>query len=328
MSRKAWILAQATVSMLSMAGVVMETNTVRGASAAVAGDDRDAKETTCIDASFARAALKYAEAPTPGLREELLKSTGLQAIIRHCLMSGAPNTTPDTALASLKLPKKDFPAIAKLIDQVQGRADLCDLWRESAALLPKGFTFKGKIRLILGYDVGVASPPDILINIGASKYLEHPAEIEPWIIHETHHVGFLQFSPRPPVDHLEKKENLLRHIRWCTQLEGMAVYAAYAYRKTHGLLQEDGDYLIYEDDVERKRVTAEYRKLYLSVLNSTASPPDHEEVEEIMSSGRRLWYRLGAWASYSIERRLGNQVLVETVANPEVFWKEIESAIK
>lgn len=282
---------------------------------------------SCIDTSFARSALQYAKSPAEALKDDLLKSPGLRAIIRHRASSGTPNISAEEAFNSLKFPKDNFSAISNLIDKVENQSELCSLWKESAGLLPGDFQFKGKIFFILGYDIGVASPPDILINLAHPKILKNPSEIEPYIIHETHHIGFFQYQSPPSIDHIDQKESLLHLIKWATQSEGLAVHAAYPYRKTHNLLNQDGDYLIYSDEAERKRVISEYRRLYTSVLNAKSPVPNFGEVLEKMSSDQRLWYRLGAWVSASIERKSGKRKLTETLSKPDVFWIEVEKII-
>lgn len=284
-------------------------------------------DNSCVDVSFAKLALQYAQAPTPALKQKLLANPALKAIARHRGFIGAEGETTEAVLDSLDLPKKDFLAVSGLIKAVEKDNGLCRLWKESAKLLPPGFTYKGKIFFILGYDIGAASPPDVLINLANSKFIKAPSEIAPYIIHEIYHVGFFQFQPVPSLLNIDQQKNLLQLIEWSTQSEGMAVNAAYEYRREHHLLRQDEDYGIYSDEAERKKVLGEYSALYRMAENSKSPVPGFGAILTKMSSGQRLWYRFGAWLARSIEQKYGRTRLIESVSNPLIFWEQAKQLV-
>ncbi|MEN0057593.1 MAG: hypothetical protein AAGB31_02065 [Bdellovibrio sp.] len=278
----------------------------------------------CLDTSFIHLTMAHLQHPSPETEQALLQSSALQVIVRHRHSSGSSEATPENTLKMLKLSQFDPTILKQQLQKVEGKSHFCELAKESAATLPTDFQFRGKVYFVLGYDIGIASPPDILINLAHEKFLNHSSEIEPYIIHETHHIGFFQHQPIPSLEKLEDPQHLLALIKWGTHSEGMAVHAAYHYRRTHGLLLQDRDYQVYTDSEERLRIIEAYKSL-IQLIRSSQQPLDINDILGKMSSEERLWYRFGAIVAHSLQQKGKEDLLIQTLSQPQIFWNEAES---
>ena len=162
--------------------------------------------------------------------------------------------------------------------------------------LPDGFHFDGSLFLIFGYDIGVAYGHNASLNCAHPHFAAHPDELKYYAIHELHHVGFMSYQPAPRLVDIKTCRDLLRLVEYSTQLEGMAVYAAYEPRKQGHALTDDEDYAALQDDARMQRD----EKLYfddLHYLEKRGDEPADDAAWAVvtrMSSGERLWYRVGA----------------------------------
>jgi hypothetical protein len=181
----------------------------------------------------------------------------------------------------------------------------------------------------MGYDIGVAAPPDIILNVGHEHFRQAPSELGFYATHEAHHVGFLAYRPSSRLTDLNDPGRLRELIGYMTHLEGMGVHAAYSPRQRHGGLAADQDYRIYTDDAEADRVVARYFEL-LAGLPRKGRISDDEvgRVLNAMSSGERVWYRFGALVCRNLERSQGRRALVESIANPTVFSNAVTNILK
>jgi hypothetical protein len=109
-----------------------------------------------------------------------------------------------------------------------------------------------------------------------------------------------------------------------TQLEGMAVHAAYAPRKAAGALGADEDYRVYRDPRHAQEVRRAYAARIRQVQAGTFSPRLVGEVLTALSSGERLWYRFGALVAREIEARGGRAALVRTIRERGAFFRAID----
>jgi hypothetical protein len=188
--------------------------------------------------------------------------------------------------------------------------------------LPDDFRFHGSLFLQFGYDIGVAFAPAASLNCASRHFEEHPAEITYYAIHELHHVGFMTYQPPPRLADLKTCADVLRLVKYSTQLEGMAVWVAYARRRQEGALAEDNDYLALADEACMQRDEASYFEEFHYLERRGAEPADAAAwaVCDQMSDARRLWYHVGARMAQRIERDLGRPVLVELVRKgPDSF---------
>ena len=292
------------------------------------GISMEMKVASCIDISFIRMYINYSKKPNPDLKSILLTHPALKAIMRHQNLNGVVNVNIEDTFKMMTKNKPDIDYLIKALHKIEKNSELCDLWKISAKILPKNFKFVGRIYFVFGYDIGAASPPDIIINLGHTKFIEHPNEIEPYIIHEIHHIGFLAYQKMPSLTQLEIKENLLKLIKWATQSEGMAVHAAYTYRKKHKLLKQDHDYKVYFDEQAKKASVKQYSELLKKITTSRGKISNIDTILCKMSSKERLWYKLGALISKKIVDEQGDAKLIESILNPQMFWTEAEMLLK
>ena len=181
--------------------------------------------------------------------------------------------------------------------------------------LPRGFGFEGALYLTYGYDIGVALAPDASLNAAHPRFAHRPRELLYYAIHELHHVGFMTYRPPPRVADLVTRGDILRLVEYCTQLEGMAVHAARERRGEDGAVLADEDYVALEDEPRMEQAERLYGEAVDVLARRRDEPADASAlaVIEQMSSGERLWYRVGARMADRIEQTAGREALVQLV---------------
>lgn len=269
-----------------------------------------------VDASFARALLsKRCD------RTKLLQHDALGAIVRHERLAGNAGATAEELLDRVLESVEGSPKKASVLDAWDGRErELIELADAASLFLPSGSRFTGTIYLVIGYDIGVAAPPDIVLNVAHEHFLSAPSELGYYVVHEAHHVGFLRLRPAPSMTELSDPEKLQSVIRYMTQLEGMGVHAAFPPRRERGHLEADGDYRVYVDPAEARRVTTRYADLIAPLAESThLSDREVGTLLGAMSSSERIWYRFGALVCQALERERGRRALIDSIQNPKDF---------
>ncbi len=125
----------------------------------------------------------------------------------------------------------------------------------------------------------------------------------------------MQYQPPPRLSDLKTCADLLRLVEYSTQLEGMAVWAAYDRRKQEHALQDDGDYVALIDEARMRKDELLYFKDYQYLKMRGHEPADADAWAVIgrMSSGERLWYRVGARMAQRIEEKFGRSALVALI---------------
>jgi hypothetical protein len=111
-------------------------------------------------------------------------------------------------------------------------------------------------------------------------------------------------------------------------MEGMAVVAANQRRRDDHALADDPDYVALEDAKRMQADLASYFKDYDYLKGRGAQPADADAwaVIDRMSSGERLWYRVGAYMAQRIEASKGRDALVALVKRgPAQFLATYES---
>ena len=111
-------------------------------------------------------------------------------------------------------------------------------------------------------------------------------------------------------------------------MEGMAVLAAYQRRLDDQALADDTDYVAQQDQKWIDAALASYLKeyQYLRWRRTQLADAEAREVITRMSSGERLWYRVGAHMARRIEASKGRNALVELVKHgPTKFITTYES---
>lgn len=293
--------------------------TLAGAALAGCGPTLAPRPVLPVDASFAEGVMRALGGAR--VRAELLRHPALAAIHRHRRLSGAPPTS-DAALLDqvLRTARANAPRGRAL---AAWRARLPALRAAADAAgryLPGAPRFTGSIHLVMGYDIGVAAPPDVLINLGHPHFERDPGEVPHYVTHEAHHVGFMRHRTLPPLAGLTDPRRLKAVVRTFTQLEGMGVHAAWWTRRAAGAEAGDADYRVYGDAVAARAVTRRYKALWARLdAATTLSQAEVGEVLTAMSSGQRLWYRFGALVAQRLERAQGRAALVASVRVPAAF---------
>lgn len=194
------------------------------------------------------------------------------------------------------------------------------------AYLPGDFRFRGELYLTFGYDIGVAEGDTASLNAIHRGFAEHPRELIYYAIHELHHTGFMAYHTMAPISQWKTFADLHDWVLQATQMEGMAVWAAYARRKREGALEQDvlGDYVALDDEIEMARLEKEYRNALASLDARGSGPVSVQDREAILLSfGRdRLLYRVGAHMARKIEAKKGRSYLIELIKEgPGAFRK-------
>ncbi len=283
-----------------------------------------------IDDSFARLLLRSGDLLSPDLRKKMLSHSALAALLRHQHLMGNQNSTSETLLDSILESVNRTHPTSDVLDAWAGReAVLSASVEDSAHHLPEDVMFKGTVYFVIGYDIGVATPPDLALNVGHEHFLNDSRELGFYATHEAHHVGFMTVRRPPALVELNKPKRLRDVIRYMTQLEGMGVHAVFNARARHDALSADDDYRIYTDRAEGQRVITRYAKLISKIQSD--SPISDDDVGTIlndMSSGKRIWYRFGALVSWTLERTRGRGVLIQSIRKPDIFWDVAEEMIQ
>jgi putative zinc-dependent peptidase DUF5700 len=301
----------------------------------VAASDRLAAHRLSFDASFARQAVDYLRWPTPGLFDRMAKSPAVAHILRHArnFDYDVPKDSPEELVRALLHPRdtqaERSAACVGSLAYFSGPMLADPHWvADVLSYLPEDFWFHGTLFLTFGYDIGVAFGPTASLNCAHPHFKDHPRELLYYAIHELHHTGFMAYQKPPKLADMKSCADLLELVEYSTQMEGMAVLAAYRRRRDDHTLADDSDYVALDD---QKRMTvdiASYLRDYRYLKSRGAQPADADAraVIERMSGGERLWYRVGALMARSIEESKGRAVLVGLVRKgPAQFLATYES---
>ncbi len=271
------------------------------------------------DWNFARRILESDPDSFPAGLSEL---PAFAALLRHQKLSGNSSPDEDILLSGVLQNVPDRNGARLLMAEWENRDnDIIEYSREALRYLPGETRLSGKIFFVAGYDIGIVAPPDVAINIAHQHFINHPDDVGYYLTHEVHHLGFLSHRTMPLIrESLRTGKGLLKLIFFLTQMEGMAVHAAYNRRKTEGHLEDDDDYKIYLDPDESLNISKHFREVWDSI--DVERPPTEEVIGTVldaMSSGERLWYRYGALISAKLENELGLDALVASIKEPDIF---------
>ncbi len=198
-------------------------------------------------------------------------------------------------------------------------------WNEAADYLPIDALSGTVLYLTVGYDIGVAMNGCASLNLANHKFAANPEEFRFYCVHELHHVGFQKYNPMPALADIQTTSDLANLIRYSTAMEGLAVHAARKWRTEVGILETDSDYVALLNSEHMILYEKEFFRLYSSLAEAKPRSlvKDDWNILEPMSTGDRLWYRVGALMANQIERELGRNVLTETIVQgPEAFFRQ------
>lgn len=282
------------------------------------------KENVVYDFTLADLSEKYIETGDSALLSQIVKTEGLKLLYAHANWSG--NNTERLSLKAFAKKIIDRDNKKAVLDKIDRNLKYA---RDSVAAtdypqqiclqyLPKGFKFSSRLCFTIGYDLGITYEGNSSVNVAHTHYLGNASEIKYYSIHELHHAGFFTLKKYSPSPNVKTYGEMLALIAYLTELEGMAVYAASAERKKDNTLNNDSDYVALQDTARMKKYIQRYFEIYdhfLSDSTKILSDKDWAMFTEL-SSGDRLWYRVGSKMAEIIDRRSGREKLNGLIAGP------------
>ncbi len=283
-----------------------------------------------VNPAFAQCFVDYCEHPDPEIKNKLLAHPALGALVRHRLMTTGRRPERKHLLEQLLSSCAQASGARQVLagwknSRDEKRPSLFSAAAEALRYLPPKTKLAGTLFLVVNYDIGIPAPPDAALNVGHPHFVHNVDELAPYTTHEFHHVGFLAHRSFPGLDGMHCREKLQSLIDYFTQLEGMAVHAAFPIRRRHGWLENDEDYRVYTDPKFADKVISRYHQVCKQVrLHDTISQENAGKALTALSSGERLWYRMGALTSWSIEKNQGRKRLVDSIRRPGIFRQELD----
>lgn len=288
------------------------------------------KQAPVFDFTFVESALAYFETGDEAILADIVDSPAARHLSAH-----ASRISPVGHVRSIRDIVEELlhPRIEKkrsvtsvqqllfIVKQDTTRQEEC--LTEALTYLPDGTVILGKLYFTFGYDIGVAVSGNASLNLAHDHFLQNPEEVWYYCIHELHHAGFQTFHDLPKLSSLETTHDLLHLIEYATQLEGMAVHAAWEQREQRGALSDDEDYVALQDAERMARYEREYFEVYRQISSEPARPLTDSDwaIIDRMSGGDRLWYRVGAQMAAVIEATHGRSKLLRLVeAGPRAFF--------
>jgi Putative zinc dependent peptidase (DUF5700) len=301
----------------------------------VSAADPLAQQDLTFDPTFAQLTLRYLQSKDPSILKQLADSPAATHLLEHAsnFDYDVPKDSTNPLLEHLM--SKGSPdrvaACQSSLAYFNNTLIADPHWiNETLGYLPADFRFHGALFLIFGYDIGVAFSHNASLNCAHPHFAAHPDELKFYAVHELHHVGFTSYQPPPRLAEIKTCRNLLKLVEYSTQLEGMAVWAAYTPRDKERALAHDEDYVVLQDEDRMQRD----EKLYFDdvrYLQERGDEPADDAAWAVitrMSSGERLWYRVGAHMARGIEQKSGRAALVALIAQgPEKFLAAYEALV-
>jgi hypothetical protein len=284
-----------------------------------------------FDASFAQQAVEYQRTRDTAILKQLAASPAAAHLLAHArnFDYDLPRGSAE-ALVSKLLASDRAEACEQSIRYFDRMAQNPEWIADVLRYLPDGFRLHATLFLQYGYDIGVAFGPAASLNCAHKRFEEHPRELLYYAIHELHHVAFMSYQPPPRLQNLKTCAGILKLVKYSTELEGMAVWAACKRRSGEHALADDPDYVALADEARMKRYEASYFEDLRYLDRRGAEPADAAAwaVVERMSGGERLWYRVGALMAQRIEQKLGRHALVELIKKGPDSFLAAYSALK
>ena len=282
-----------------------------------------------FDFTFVDAALQYLDTGDEAVLVGIVEGPAAKHLAAHASLvslAGQERSTREIVeeLLHPRLEKAEYAQEVRqlLLTVRQDTVRQATCLSEVLAYLPEGSLIRGKLYFTYGYDIGVVVSGNASLNLAHAHFLQDPDEVWFYCVHELHHVGFMAFHDMPKIADLATTDDLLYLVEYATQLEGMAVYAAWDWRERAGALSADEDYEALQDEERMARYEREYFEMYHRLRSEPIRPLADSDwaIIERMSSGDRLWYRVGARIAATIEATQGRDELLRLVeAGPRAF---------
>lgn len=299
--------------------------------------DEVRKGNVVYDFTLADLSEKYMETGNSAVLLQIIKTPGLRLLYAHANWSGNNSEMLSPAAFARKIidrdnKKPELDIIKRNLSYARDSVVATDYPQQICLLyLPKGFKFSSRLCFTIGYDLGITYEGNSSVNVAHPHYLDNASEIKYYAIHELHHAGFFALKKYAPSLDIKTYGEMSALIAYLTHLEGMAVYAAYDERTKGNALNSDSDYVALQDTVRIRKYFQRYFGIYNHFLsNSTKilTEKDWSMFAEL-SSGDRLWYRVGSKMAETIDRKAGREKLTCLIAEPsENFIKTYLSLIE
>lgn len=288
-------------------------------------DETIKKGNVIYDFTLADLSCKYIKTGDSSLLTQITNTEGLKLLYNHAKWSGnnSAKLSP-TAFAKKIIDKENkkssIDAIYRNLTYAMDSIASTDYPQQICLkYLPAGFSFSSRLCFTVGYDLGIVYKNNSSVNISHTHYLDNCSELKYYSIHELHHAGFVLLKKNDmPSLNITTYGEMSSLIAYFTHLEGMAVYAAYDERSKHNALNGDPDYAALRDTSMMKKYFTRYFEIYnhfLSYSSDTLNKKDWSMFEEL-SSGDRLWYRVGSKMAETIDLKLGRAKLTGLIAEP------------
>ena len=276
-----------------------------------------------FDFQHVRAALEYFEDPSPAGIAGVAFTDAADHLARHAAKTNYyPRGTSRFAISQDLLANPPDEQMLSTVKAMMTKytSDLprqARCFSEARAMLPESLNaLDTSLYVTWGYDIGVAIDGTASLNMTHPKFVQDPNEFWYYCVHELHHAGVMTLHPFPfNIDEISNTAELTALVDYSTFLEGTAVWAAYEARRIDGALDNDSDYVVLDSPILMSGIIDEYNTLRQK-LAGPARPLTNEDwaVIDGMSSGDRLWYRVGAHMAREIEQASGRDALLRAIA--------------
>lgn len=282
-----------------------------------------------VDPSFLEEVLTYFQQPSNNQFSKLMKHPAAQLVHAHA--TAWQNTNADLSTFWKEIFEKEQDKGPEYYSHLQGALDYLELNRQplDKALndvqdyLPSSLQLESHLYLMLGYDIGIVSQGDALLNLGHPLFQRDLRELIFFAMHEVHHAGFTHIHPMFTLEGMQTLDDLGDSIQYSTQLEGLAVYAALRGRLNEQVLTHE-DYSVLLNPEECEKRVQRFFDIYNNLVTTPNRPLQQRDFElfEIMSRPhQRLWYITGAHMARAIDTQMGRDTLLQTVTSgPESFF--------
>ena len=291
-----------------------------------------------IDFTFVHLAIQFLETGSTFTLYELSGTGAAVHLLRHARYAqiDVPTRSTVSLVSYLLTPREEKAAdltsvrrlVAVLESEERSRHRTCV--EQARRYLPGDYAYAGVLFFTYGYGLGVSLGDNASLNLAHTRFRERPEEVWLYCIGQLFRVGYHFYHPPPYISSITTTRDLQRLVEYGTQLEGMAIHAAYEQREKQALLDADEDYVVLRDSLRMVALEDEYFRLYYALRQQEDRPltPDDWGILEAMERTDRLWYRVGALMARRIERAEGRSKLRRLVYNgPRAFISTYESLV-
>jgi hypothetical protein len=166
---------------------------------------------------------------------------------------------------------------------------------------------------------------DIVVNASSTFWNSNVNDVLHMLIHEVYHVGYHAHHRSLPLQDAETGQEMVEHILWQLQNEGMATYVAYKARSAFPESGDEEDYRLLEDPEQVELRLDDVRDL----IEQAVTVPPAEMRDAVIERGitNRGFYIVGAHMARTIEEVLGRDALVTAVRDGPAAFSELYDSL-